>query len=89
MSSIKTTPGAWLGSFDAATVQFRPDTKRLSSFLALQNFLSDKKLMSREDCKNRVQEFYANSDQYSCERGIMELPLKWSKIVEQKDACNP
>ncbi|GFX27995.1 histone-lysine N-methyltransferase SETMAR [Trichonephila clavipes] len=31
-------------------------------FLALQNFLSDKKLGSREDCKNRLLEFFTNKD---------------------------
>ncbi|GFV81987.1 mariner Mos1 transposase [Trichonephila clavipes] len=29
-------------------------------FLALQNFLSDKKLGSREDCENRLLEIFAN-----------------------------
>ncbi|GFW86432.1 transposase [Trichonephila clavipes] len=32
-------------------------------FLALQNFQSDKKLGSREDCENRLLEFFANKDQ--------------------------
>ncbi|GFX81107.1 histone-lysine N-methyltransferase SETMAR [Trichonephila clavipes] len=32
-------------------------------FLALQNFLSDKKLGSREDCKNRLLEVFANRRQ--------------------------
>ncbi|GFU35799.1 histone-lysine N-methyltransferase SETMAR [Trichonephila clavipes] len=45
-------------------------------FLALQNFLSDKKFRSREDCENRSLEFYANKDQYFYESGIMKLPLK-------------
>ncbi|XP_078032684.1 histone-lysine N-methyltransferase SETMAR-like [Augochlora pura] len=45
-------------------------------FLALQNFLSDKKLVSTEDCENRLQEFFANGDQDFYERGIMKLPLK-------------
>ncbi|GFS89094.1 histone-lysine N-methyltransferase SETMAR [Trichonephila clavipes] len=30
-------------------------------FLALQNFLSEKKLGSREDCENRLLEFFANN----------------------------
>ncbi|GFU02872.1 mariner Mos1 transposase [Trichonephila clavipes] len=45
-------------------------------FLALQNFLSDKKLGSREDCENRLLEFFANKNQDFYERGIMKLPLK-------------
>ncbi|GFT83890.1 histone-lysine N-methyltransferase SETMAR [Trichonephila clavipes] len=32
-------------------------------FLALQDFLSDKKLGSREDCKNQLLEFFANKGQ--------------------------
>ncbi|GFV39299.1 histone-lysine N-methyltransferase SETMAR [Trichonephila clavipes] len=32
-------------------------------FLALQNFLSDKKLGSREDCENRLLKVFANEDQ--------------------------
>ncbi|GFX03751.1 histone-lysine N-methyltransferase SETMAR [Trichonephila clavipes] len=51
-------------------------------FLALQNFLIDEKLESREDCENRFLEFLANKDQDFCERGIMNLPLKW----QQNDA---
>ncbi|GFV02522.1 histone-lysine N-methyltransferase SETMAR [Trichonephila clavipes] len=31
-------------------------------FLAFQNFLSDYKLGSREDCENRLLEFFANKD---------------------------
>ncbi|XP_014480269.1 PREDICTED: histone-lysine N-methyltransferase SETMAR-like, partial [Dinoponera quadriceps] len=55
-------------------------------FLALQNFLSDKKLASREDCENRLLEFFANKDQDFCERGIMKLLLKWQKIIKQNGA---
>ncbi|GFS98423.1 hypothetical protein NPIL_241041, partial [Nephila pilipes] len=43
-------------------------------FLALQNFLSEKKLASREDCGNRLLEFSANRDQVFYYRGIMKLP---------------
>ncbi|GFX88381.1 mariner Mos1 transposase [Trichonephila clavipes] len=32
-------------------------------FLAFQNFLSDKKLGSREDCENRLLEVFTNKDQ--------------------------
>ncbi|GFX85412.1 histone-lysine N-methyltransferase SETMAR [Trichonephila clavipes] len=41
-------------------------------FLALQNFLSDKKLGSREDCENRLLEFFTNKGQDFYERGIMK-----------------
>ncbi|GFX70456.1 transposase [Trichonephila clavipes] len=46
-------------------------------FIALQNFLSDKKLGSREDYENQLLEFLANKDQGFHEKGIMNLPLKW------------
>ncbi|GFV86123.1 histone-lysine N-methyltransferase SETMAR [Trichonephila clavipes] len=45
-------------------------------FLALQNFLSDKKLRSRKDCKIRLLKFLANKDQDFYERSITKLPLK-------------
>ncbi|CAK9819611.1 Histone-lysine N-methyltransferase SETMAR [Anthophora plagiata] len=55
-------------------------------FLALQNFFSDKKLASREECENQLLEFFANKDQDFYERGIMKLPLKWQQIIEQNGA---
>ncbi|CAK9811656.1 Histone-lysine N-methyltransferase SETMAR [Anthophora quadrimaculata] len=55
-------------------------------FRALQNFLSDKKLASREDCENRLLQFFANKDQDFYERGIMKLRLKWQQIIEQNGA---
>ncbi|GFX18139.1 histone-lysine N-methyltransferase SETMAR [Trichonephila clavipes] len=45
-------------------------------FLALQNFLSDKKLGSREDCENRLLEVFANKGSDFYKRGIMKLLLK-------------
>ncbi|GFU89197.1 histone-lysine N-methyltransferase SETMAR [Trichonephila clavipes] len=55
-------------------------------FLALQNFLSYKKLGSREDCENRLLEFLANKDQDYYERDIMKIPLKWQQIIQQNGA---
>ncbi|GFV67630.1 histone-lysine N-methyltransferase SETMAR [Trichonephila clavipes] len=55
-------------------------------FPALQNFLSDKKLGSEEDCENRLLEFFANKDQYFYERGIIKLSLKWQQIIQQNGA---
>ncbi|GFU06031.1 histone-lysine N-methyltransferase SETMAR [Trichonephila clavipes] len=52
-------------------------------FLALQNFQSDKKLGSREDCENRLLEFFANKGQDFYERGNMQLPLKWQQIIQE------
>ncbi|GFY15936.1 histone-lysine N-methyltransferase SETMAR [Trichonephila clavipes] len=45
-------------------------------FLALNNFLSDKKVGSREDCENLLLEFLANMNQDFYEKFIMKLPLK-------------
>ncbi|GFW35865.1 histone-lysine N-methyltransferase SETMAR [Trichonephila clavipes] len=52
-------------------------------FLALQNFLSDKKLGSRQDCENRLPDVFANKGQDFYERGITKLPLKWQQIIQQ------
>ncbi|GFT97862.1 histone-lysine N-methyltransferase SETMAR [Trichonephila clavipes] len=54
-------------------------------FLALQNFLSDKKLGSREDCENRLLDVFANKSQDFYERGIVKPPLKWQQIIQQND----
>ncbi|GFV44496.1 transposase [Trichonephila clavipes] len=53
---------------------------------ALQNFLSDKKLRSREDCENQLLEFFANKNQDFYERDIMKLPLKLQQIIQQRGA---
>ncbi|GFW53538.1 histone-lysine N-methyltransferase SETMAR [Trichonephila clavipes] len=55
-------------------------------FLVLQNFLSEKKLGSREDCENRLLEFFTNKDQDFYERGIIKLPLKWQQIIQENGA---
>ncbi|GFX56741.1 transposase [Trichonephila clavipes] len=55
-------------------------------FLTLQNFLSDKKLGSREDCENRLLEFFANKGQDFFDRGIMKTPIKWQQIIRQNGA---
>ncbi|GFV73252.1 transposase [Trichonephila clavipes] len=47
-----------------------------SLFLALQNFLSDKKLGPREDCENRLLYVFANKGKDFYDRGNMKLPLK-------------
>ncbi|GFU20711.1 histone-lysine N-methyltransferase SETMAR [Trichonephila clavipes] len=55
-------------------------------FLALQNFLSDKKLGSRKECENRLLDVFTNKSQAFYERGIMKLPLKWQQIMQQNGA---
>ncbi|GFX64511.1 histone-lysine N-methyltransferase SETMAR [Trichonephila clavipes] len=84
-TSVVTCQKLWvLGLEVLMQPPYSPDTKRLPSFfLALQNFLSDKKLGSREDCKNRLLEFFASKDEDFYERRIMKLPLKWQQIIQQ------
>lgn len=53
--------------------------------LALHNFPSDKILGSREDCENRLLEYFANKADFY-QRSIMNLLLKWQKIIQQNDA---
>ncbi|GFV49334.1 histone-lysine N-methyltransferase SETMAR [Trichonephila clavipes] len=55
-------------------------------FLTFQNFLSDKKFGSREDCESRLQELFANKNQDFYERCFMKLPLKWQQIIPQNGA---
>ncbi|GFV26014.1 histone-lysine N-methyltransferase SETMAR [Trichonephila clavipes] len=54
-------------------------------FLQLQNFL-DKKLGLREDCENRLPEFFASREQSFYERCIMKLLLKWQQIIQENGA---
>ncbi|GFX56708.1 transposase [Trichonephila clavipes] len=44
-------------------------------FLALQNFLSDKNLGSREDCENQFLDVFANKCQDFQDRGIMKQQI--------------
>ncbi|GFT21873.1 transposase [Trichonephila clavipes] len=55
-------------------------------FLPLQNFQSDKKLGSREDCENGLREVFAKKGQDFYEKGNMNLPLKWQHIIQQNGA---
>ncbi|GFV28849.1 histone-lysine N-methyltransferase SETMAR [Trichonephila clavipes] len=51
-------------------------------FFTWQNFLSDKKLGSREDCENRLLDVFANKGQDFYERSIVKLLLKWQQIIQ-------
>ncbi|GFW59417.1 histone-lysine N-methyltransferase SETMAR [Trichonephila clavipes] len=55
-------------------------------FLALQNFRSDKKLGSREDCENRFLDVFVNKGQNFYERSIRQLSLKGQQIIQQNGA---
>ena len=53
-------------------------------FRSLQNSLNGKNFHSLEDCKRHLEEFFAQKDKKFWEDGIMKLPEKWQKVVEQK-----
>ena len=52
-------------------------------FRSLQNSLSGKNFNSLEDCKRHLEQFFAQKDKKFWEDGIMKLPEKWQKVVEQ------
>ena len=53
-------------------------------FRSLQNSLNGKNFNSLEDCKRDLEQFFAQKDKKFWEDGIMKLPEKWQKLVEQK-----
>ena len=53
-------------------------------FRSLQNSLNRKNFNSLEDCKRHLEQFFAQKDKKFGEDGIMKLPEKWPKVVEQK-----
>ncbi|GFX49071.1 histone-lysine N-methyltransferase SETMAR [Trichonephila clavipes] len=77
------TLGAWLESLmhPPYSPDLSPNDCHL--FLALLNFQRNKKLGSREDCENRLLEFFANKGQDLYERGNMKLLLNWQQIIQQ------
>ena len=52
-------------------------------FQSLQNSLNGKNFSSLEDCKRHLEQFFARKDKKFWEDGIMKLPEKWQKVVEQ------
>ncbi|GFX21256.1 mariner Mos1 transposase [Trichonephila clavipes] len=86
-TSVVTCQKLW--ELDGEVLMYPPYSPDLTPneyhhFLALQNFQSDKKFGSIEDCENRLLEFFANKGQEFYERGNMKLPLKWQQIIKQK-----
>ena len=66
---------------------YSPDIIAPSDFhllRSLQNFLNGKNVNSLEYCKRHLEQFFAQKDKKSWEDGIMKLPEKWQKVVEQK-----
>ena len=44
----------------------------------------EKNFNSLEDCKRHLEQFFAQKDKKFWKDGIMKLPEKWQKVVEQK-----
>ena len=53
-------------------------------FQSLENSLNGKNFNSLEDCKRHLEQFFGQKDKKFWEDGIMKLPEKWQKVVEQK-----
>ena len=51
--------------------------------IALQNSLNGKTFASENLIKQHLDKFLAEKDGKFYERGIMKLPRKWQKIIEQ------
>ena len=52
-------------------------------FRSLQSSINGKKFNSLEDCKRHLKQFFAQKDKKFWEDGIMKLPERWQKVVEQ------
>ena len=53
-------------------------------YFGLYKILLMKNSNSLEDCKRHLEQFFAQKDRKFWEDGIMKLPEKWQKVVEQK-----
>ena len=65
---------------------YSPDTApSISIYFGLYKILlMEKNFNSLEDCKRHLEQFFAQKDKTFWEDGIMKLPEKWQKVVEQK-----
>lgn len=61
---------------------FAPSNYHL--FRNLQNFLNGKNFSNNDDLKSHLVEFFADEGQKFYERGIMKLPERWQKVIEQE-----
>ena len=52
-------------------------------FLSLQNSLNGKTFDNDEAIKSHFVQFIAEKSQKFYERGIMNLPKRWQKVIEQ------
>ncbi|GFT42044.1 ccmar2 transposase [Trichonephila clavipes] len=54
-------------------------------FRSLQNSLNGKNFNNDDDVKSYLIQFFANKNQKSYERGIMMLPERWEKVIDQNE----
>ena len=52
-------------------------------FRSLQNSLNEKSFHFLKGYKKHLEQFFVQNDKKFCEDGIMKLPRKWQKVVEQ------
>ena len=52
-------------------------------FRSLQNFLNGKSFNDDKALKSHLVQFFADKDQKFYERGIIKLPERWQKVIEQ------
>ena len=52
-------------------------------FRSLQNSLNGKTFNDNEAVKSHLVQFFADKDQKFYEHGIMKLPERWQKVIEQ------
>ncbi|CAK9818783.1 Histone-lysine N-methyltransferase SETMAR [Anthophora plagiata] len=53
-------------------------------FLSLKNFLRNRKFKSVNEVKNGLEEYFKNKPREFWKNGIMRLPERWQKVVEEK-----
>ena len=57
-------------------------------FRSLQNSFKGKTFNDDEAVKSHLVQFYADKDQKFYERGIIKLPERWQKVIEQNGIGN-
>ena len=67
--------GGWGGSPDIAPLVIH--------LFQSSKILNGKNFNFLEDCKRHLEQFFAQKDKKFWEDGIMKLPEKWQKVVEQ------
>ena len=55
-------------------------------FRSLQNFLNGKNFDSLDACKNHLEQYFAQKNCKFYEEGIMKLPGRWRKVIENHGA---